>query len=237
MTDEHDTMRKRFPDMSVRDRARYGLTLALAASLVVWLLAGPEASDRLYLIIANLLAGGLLVASSWSARVDGHRRWAAYGGLVLLLLMAVAIFTGVDRTANFLSALVLLVVCIYVPYIVAIGLARRRRVDAQIVMGAITIYLVIGLASAMTMLVAGSLQSDPMLRLSGGDGDGSFRDIVYFSFVTMATVGYGDITPISGTARAIAILTALLGQLYLIVAVTTAVSMFASVRATRRHEQ
>lgn len=212
------------------DRARYGLTVVLAMMLVLWLIAGPESSLRAYLVVVDLLGGALLLASTWSARVGPLRRRASWIGLLACVVTASGTIWGSDDLAKLATAIVMLLVSVYVPYIVAVGLARRRQIDAQLVAGAITIYLVIGIAASMAFAITGSIQYDPLFLLNGVPGDGTFRSQVYVSFVTMATVGYGDITPLSGSARAIAIFTALIGQLYLILAVATAVSMLASTR-------
>jgi hypothetical protein len=212
------------------DRARYGLTVVLAMMLVLWLIAGPEDSLRGYLVVVDVLGGALLLASTWSARVGPLRRRATWIGLVAYGLSASATIWGSDRIAVLTTAIVVLLVSVYVPWIVGVGLARRRSIDAQLVAGAITIYLVIGIAAAMAFAITGTIQHDPLFLVNGEPGDGTFRTQVYVSFVTMATVGYGDITPLSGSARAIAIFTALTGQLYLIIAVASAVSMLASTR-------
>jgi hypothetical protein len=49
---------------------------------------------------------------------------------------------------------------------------------------------------------------------------------IYFSFVTLATLGYGDVVPASGPARALAMLEAVFGQLYLVVLVARLVSLY-----------
>jgi voltage-gated potassium channel len=61
-------------------------------------------------------------------------------------------------------------------------------------------------------------------------GTNQHADEVYFSFVTLATVGYGDIVPIVSAARMTAVLEALFGQLYLVTIVAVIVSNAASAR-------
>jgi hypothetical protein len=50
--------------------------------------------------------------------------------------------------------------------------------------------------------------------------------MVYYSFVTLATLGYGDIVPLSPSARGLAILEAVVGQIYLVVVVARLVSLY-----------
>ena len=51
-------------------------------------------------------------------------------------------------------------------------------------------------------------------------------DMVYYSFVTLATLGYGDIVPLSPSAKGLAILEAIVGQIYLVVVVARLVSLY-----------
>ncbi len=54
----------------------------------------------------------------------------------------------------------------------------------------------------------------------------SWRTRLYFSFVTLGTLGYGDITPVGGPARALAVSEAIVGQMYLVVVVARLVSLY-----------
>ena len=58
--------------------------------------------------------------------------------------------------------------------------------------------------------------------------DESLGNFNYYSFVTMTTLGYGDISPVAEPARAMAVLQTLIGQIYLVVVVARVVSMLGS---------
>ena len=75
------------------------------------------------------------------------------------------------------------------------------------------------------------LWSATLLRLAG---DVTRSDYMYFSFITMATVGYGDVTPEGNLGRALAVIEGLLGQIYLVIAVAVLVSSLGRKRAARR---
>jgi uncharacterized membrane protein len=61
-----------------------------------------------------------------------------------------------------------------------------------------------------------------------GSGAIEFHDYLYFSFVTMTTLGYGDITPVSSFAKSVTTLIAVMGQLYLTILVAMLVGKFLS---------
>lgn len=100
------------------------------------------------------------------------------------------------------------------------------RVDAERICAALCAYLLVGLGfgamfAAIDVLAPGSLagaRSSAPLELD---------EAVYFSFVTLATLGYGDLVPAGAAARSLAVLEAVFGQLYLAVLVARLVSLYA----------
>jgi hypothetical protein len=94
----------------------------------------------------------------------------------------------------------------------------------------LSIYLLLGLLfSAMHGFFA-PLISD---YLKGVNGQPTQSDTLYFSLITLTTVGYGDITPVANVARAIAAAEALTGQLYLVSIVAAVVSRYQPSRRSR----
>jgi uncharacterized membrane protein len=67
--------------------------------------------------------------------------------------------------------------------------------------------------------------------------DGTVADFLYFSFVTLTTTGYGDLTAAGGLGRAVAVLEALFGQLYLVTIVALIVSRMARVERPARRRK
>lgn len=136
-------------------------------------------------------------------------------------------------SARLLSAMALLLV---ITVSLAIQTFRPGRVSSHRVRGAVAIYLLIGLIWAFAYAIldlhipeafteAHSRQSADLLDL---------KEVVYFSFVTLTTVGYGDMAPQAPVIRSLAVLEALLGQLYLAVTLARLVSMELTERSLRR---
>jgi hypothetical protein len=75
-----------------------------------------------------------------------------------------------------------------------------------------------------------ALSSEPFFY-QRGIGDGTSADRTYFSFVTLTTTGYGDLTANVGVPRALAILEAIFGQLYLVTVVALVMSNLGRRRA------
>jgi Ion channel len=84
------------------------------------------------------------------------------------------------------------------------------------VMGALRIYLLIGLLFAYFEQFRGAVGSGPFFAEYG---DGTPSDSIYFSYVTLTTVGYGDLTVAGNLGRAPAVVEAMIGQLYFVTVV------------------
>jgi hypothetical protein len=100
------------------------------------------------------------------------------------------------------------------------------EINVNRLVGAICVYLIIGVTWAMFYTLADSIQPDSFAGFSPGDDLGWDSEWLYFSFVTMTTLGYGDILPISATARGLAYIQAVVGQFYVAILVAGLVSAY-----------
>lgn len=99
---------------------------------------------------------------------------------------------------------------------------REKIISVDSVCGALCGYLLVGLAfghiyCVVDVVAPGSFKLPMDLIRNPTDQSHRHFALTYFSFVTLATVGYGDITPASGAARSLAIAEAVVGQFYLAV--------------------
>jgi Ion channel len=157
---------------------------------------------RRHWVIALVLAIAVL-GTKWSSYVIANER------LLLVNYGLAAIFS--TFTACLLLADVL----------------RKGAVTADKIYGALCVYLLIGLTWGFMFLTLEEVQPGSFLfgqaRFSGIEKDPA--TLVYFSFVTLSTVGYGDITPFSPPARSFAFMEAIIGQIYLAVLVARLVGL------------
>jgi hypothetical protein len=128
-----------------------------------------------------------------------------FGGTPLEAL--VGILSGVLTVATILT--------------VGIGIVDQGEANIQAVTGAICVYVLIGLLFVFLYGVLATVGSGNFFA-QGTDGTRSLR--LYFSFVTLATLGYGDYTPAGEFGRTLAIVEALFGQLYLVTVIAVLVS-------------
>lgn len=100
---------------------------------------------------------------------------------------------------------------------------RARVVDAEHIFAALDAYLLAGLMFGVGYWVLD--QHSPGSFAPRGTSPLALVEAIYFSYVTIATLGYGDIVPVSGAARSLAILESVSGQMYLAVLVARLVSL------------
>jgi voltage-gated potassium channel len=102
-------------------------------------------------------------------------------------------------------------------------------VDRERLAAALGLYLLVGLIFALIFTVIAELKPGSFHFAAARPEEFLARplaDMVYYSFVTLATLGYGDIVPLSPSARGLAVLEAIVGQMYLVVVVARLVSLY-----------
>jgi voltage-gated potassium channel len=112
-------------------------------------------------------------------------------------------------------------------------IARSKNVTLNILISSINGYLLIGVLGALWLAMEEILRKFVFHLDAGGikfagSGAQGFHDYLYFSFVTMTTLGYGDVTPVSSFAKSTTIIIAVAGQLYLTMLVAMLVAKFLS---------
>ena len=197
----------------------YGNVLVLIIASFLFAALAPDESWTVSVLL--LAYAAILAAALWTSGLTGvDFRYRAALVALAACVAVVELITGGDRLYGLVAILtgVLIVAAIVV---IGLGVTDQRGVNAQSVRGAICVYLLIGLCFVFIYGAVAALGDAPFFA-QGGDGDRALR--VYFSFVTLATLGYGDYTPGTDLGHALAIIEALVGQLYLVTVVALLVS-------------
>jgi hypothetical protein len=101
----------------------------------------------------------------------------------------------------------------YTTYLVLCAVVRSERVTPDIVAGALASYVMIGLTWAIAFGVV-ETRWPGSIHFAGDGAAPRFSDLLYFSYVSLLTIGYGDITPVSPAARTLVVLEGLLGMAF-----------------------
>ena len=201
---------------SRRERRRashpYAFVLVLIAVTYVWIVAAPEEGWAAAVLI--LIEATTLVLTIWASGLAWYRPAAlvVFVGAVVALL---ELLVGGTTVRGFDSLLNLGLVFASV-VVIAFGVVDQDEINRQSVTGAVCIYLFLGFVFTFLYGACASFGSGPFFA-QGTDGTPGTR--IYFSYVTIATLGYGDYSPAGQPGRSFAISEALLGQLYLVTVV------------------
>jgi hypothetical protein len=201
----------------------YGLVLGLVmASIGIQLLATGSSGIR-FLTVA--LQAATLVAVTWTAagRRPIVRLATAVAVLVVLAGTALWLIHGSvpPATAGIVNGLLVAVA----PPALAASIIRAVRTDGAVtvrtVAGVLAIYLLAGMLFSFLYGVIGAFDPDAVFA---EQAKSTASDYLYFSFVTLNTVGYGDLTPAGDLTRTFAVAEMLFGQIYLVTVVALIVS-------------
>ena len=212
-------------------RQRYGmLLLALAAT---FFFEGVAQSGDLQRAVGTVLIGATLMLALYAAELPSRLlRVAAALILIIVAGVVIASVAGKGTTVTGIAAIANGLLVAVAPPAVVIGVLRNLRatgtVTVTVVAGVLCLYLLVGLFFAFTYIAIQNLGGAPFF--SNGAAATSSRS-VYFSFITMTTVGYGDFTARTNLGHTLAVGEALLGQIYLVTVVAAIVSRMVPRRA------
>lgn len=204
------------PDRAVSlDRLsdRFGLLLVAVVLAVGFTMSAPD--TRWGLLTAITLQAGVLIVA---LRIAAASRRLLRGGIVVgvaLVTVAVGVdAVGLDGRGGFLSVLGAVLVLAAIVAIVARLGSREVGVDGRTVLGAVCVYL---LLSALFTFAFGAVAARG--RFFAGNEPATLASLQYFSLATLTTVGYGDLAAAARLGRSLAVIEALLGQIYLVTVV------------------
>jgi hypothetical protein len=198
---------------------RHGYALVLTLIIATYVLALLPGERWLPTVLLLLQSGTVWQALRVSRARPAVRAVSAAVVTLALVAAAFALFApGTTLTGlTFLAAGGLYLVA---PVSIVRDLGVHRRVDRETMLGALAAYLLIGMAFGFAYACVGALQPGPLF---GEAGDPALSQALFFSFVTMTTTGYGDLVPATNPAQSLAVLEALVGQLFLVTAVAKVV--------------
>jgi hypothetical protein len=213
--------RRRFADS-------YGLVLLLlVAAYLCGAALGDSPGGRVVVVL-------VLAAATWLAlRASQLQRRSlrlAQALIPLLCLVAIgSLLIGNADVAHAVTATITVILVVVAPVAILYHLARRMELSTETFLGAVCVYLLIAQLFAALFALTAVIAGQPFFVQTSHP---TTIDYIYFSFVTMTTVGYGDFTSALNVGRMLAVLEAVFGQLYLI----TVVSLVVQNLGTRRQQ-
>lgn len=211
-------------------RERYGELLA--AILLSFLFQGIAKPGRWeQIVITVLLAITLVLAFRAANAKPVVMRAVVAVAVVVLIFSAVDSFTGDVASAPSRVANLLLI--LLAPPAIVVGIVRslrtRQRVTIEAVFGVLCLYILLGMFFAFTYGTIDRLGSQVFAQTS----QASVSSCLYYSFTTLTTVGYGDLTTVSNLGHTLSVTESLFGQIYLVTVVAVLVSNLSRPRGRR----
>jgi hypothetical protein len=210
--------------------------LSLTLVICAYLLAAPQIVGRwpIRMLLELLLLFTVLVTVSANPGWQKLRRWL----LALWLMSVVGTLLSAFSVRPDLSQwyrTVELMTSVPVLAVLAAGMLafvrRERRLSVDSIFATVAAYLLLALLFAQVYLCLITWEPNSFtLPIAAAARSASLleSDMTYFSLVTLATVGYGDVLPATHTARMLAMFQAVTGQFYVAVVVALFVGMYSS---------
>jgi len=200
------------------------VTLLLVSALVDTMPAG-EGRLLLRLIILSTVVVAFLSLNFGAS-------WRNFIAIMVILILVAG---GLDELTEFTWAPVFGLSASLVFFLgIAWGVGKRvllsGHADANTVIGALAVYLLLGLIWATLYLLALEFFPGAFNGLEWANWSDNFSNAVYFSFVTMTSLGYGDISPVLPVTRALVYLQAITGTFYMAIVVASLIGARASQR-------
>ena len=197
----------------------------LLASILLVFFIGPVAFDYGLLSIVNLeiLFLVILIFSIFLHRHDSKLFKVTVVSLIIILINILFFDNNQSISQYFLK---ILIVSITIAELFR-EIFKTKKIDSHIISSAISIYVLVGIFWYLLFMFL--LMIDPnSFYIRNFNPEMVSIDMIYFSFTTLTTLGYGDITPVSYTAKMWSITEAMMGVMFLAVMISRVVSLFGS---------
>lgn len=168
----------------------------------------------------------LLAIGIWSMRRTGRLFHVTMIVVIVGIILNLLSLAREDEALYIYSTIPLFVFLLLTIFSAMREVAVGNDISPNRIIGAICIYLLLGVMWSILYAFIEFLQPGSFRGLTEQLAGTWNRDWVYYSFVTLTTLGYGDITPVSQTARSVSLTEAIVGQFYIAVLVAGLVSAY-----------
>ncbi len=176
--------------------------------------------------IMSYLGVTLTVLSSaliFNTKGRGHLMWVIFVVLIVLFFNWFDFFGETIHIIQIPRIVMLIILYVSIFIMIFREFSRRGEVNLDFIFGAISGYLIIGLIGAFASFIINYYYPN---SFSFASQTPDFQDLVYYNFMTVTTVGYGDISPITPQGQSHAVFIALVGQLYLTITIAMIVGRY-----------
>ena len=198
----------------------FALILLLFSAAVVAEVQGSLMED-----IFSFMTLLMLLASIKSLKTDVTVKWSIY-----LVIAVFIVLTVLERTFPHHFYVYFILSTLLLFFIGAFGTAFRQvlfvgDIDGNKIIGSLTLYLLLGLIWATIYLIILTMDPQAFSGIEAGSWQQIFARVAYYSFVTLTTLGYGDILPTNHIAEFFVSMEAIFGVFYMAIIVSSLISL------------
>jgi Ion channel len=206
----------------------YGYLLLMIGVSFVFAATAPDTDWATGVLV--LLQTATMMVALWTSGIAGADSPIHVALLLVAVALAAADIIHGGSTLNGVLSIISGLLTVATAVVIALSVVAKGEVNRQSITGAICVYILLGMVAMFVYGAVAALGSGAFFA-QGTDGTRPIR--LYFSYVTLATLGYGDYTPAGNLGHALAVVEALLGQLYLVTVVALLVARMRPARLDR----
>jgi voltage-gated potassium channel Kch len=199
----------------------------LTIAIILWFVLFPFLEGRDFgLVILNVLTSSIVLFGIYA--VSQTKRTVSIGlalGLPWFVISWIDILISpLPQIVILFSSLLLILFLAFTAITILLFILRSKEISGDILYGAVCIYFLIGGTwSSIYMLLE---KIEPGSIINNVSGIINLSDLLYFSYITLTTLGYGEIIPVTAAARSLAIIEAIVGVMYIAIIISRLVGLF-----------
>jgi len=186
-------------------------------------------------IVQGATVAALLIGTGSQKKNRSH----FFVSIVFVVLMLVMIVAGslIDRAGfDYLHLLILLSFLVWMTWLAVRQVLFTGSITSNDIVGAICIYMLLGMIWAILYLILAQIVPGAFNGVPHAPWLDNFSTAIYFSFVTITTLGYGDVSPAIPLARFLVIMEAIIGVFYMAILVASLIGVRMSIRDAERKQ-
>lgn len=195
--------------------------IALSILTILFILLPPFVNESTFIRIFIIILYTLMIGTSLLIITESERLRPKHWLLMIILLLPWVKLEGSNLAS--VANLLLSGFFLFVAVMIVIQIFKSKEVNLNVMIGSVAGYLMLGIGFSFICPLL--LLIDPAAYQVPDSFTPSYG-FVYYSFVTMSTLGYGDITPHSQQAQSVALLITISGQFYMVLVVATLIGKF-----------
>ena len=207
------------------------ITLLFSATVIV------EIPDGLGEDIFSLMILSMLFVSIKSLNADKTWKWTVY-----LMIAAFVFLTIFSKFLSHYIAVYFILFTLLFFFIRAFMVAAKQvllvgDIDGNKIIGSLSLYILLGLIWTMIYLILLAMDPAAFSGIDAGSWQQIFARVAYYSFVTLTTLGYGDVLPTNHIAEFFVYMEAIIGVFYMAIIVSSLISLHLAAIQDKKQEK